>query len=111
MSQSILQIKKRIKKIRGQIAQTENFRSGSLSKQYNVCGKAGCQCKDDKNPKKHGPYYQMSFYRNKKHTTFFVRKENIKTVKNEVKTYKKLKSLIEEWVALSTAMSNIKLTA
>ncbi len=23
---------------------------GSISKQYNVCGKAGCKCKNDKDP-------------------------------------------------------------
>ena len=111
MATEILKMSDRINKIKAQIENLENFRAGSLSEQYNVCGKPGCRCKDEKNPKKHGPYYQISFYKNKKHTTFFVRKENVKTIKAEVKTYKLLKSLIEEWVALSTELSNLRLAA
>lgn len=109
MATKIQKMNERINKIKGQIASLENFRAGSLSEQYNVCGKQGCRCKDEKNPKKHGPYYQISFYKNKKHTTFFVRKENVTAIKAEVKNYKILKSLIEEWVALSTEFSNHRL--
>lgn len=111
MTTKILKMNERIRDIKGQIGNLEKFRTGSLSEQYNVCGKPGCRCKDEKNPKKHGPYYQISFYKNKKHTTFFVRKEHVKSIKAEVKTYKLLKSLIEEWVALSTQLSNQRLAA
>jgi hypothetical protein len=31
-----------------------DMRPGSLSTQYNVCGKLGCRCKADP-PQKHGP--------------------------------------------------------
>jgi len=37
------------------------MRPGSLSKQYSVCGKAGCRCVDREKPRKHGPYYQLSY--------------------------------------------------
>lgn len=111
MATNISKMNERIEEIKSQIENLEDFRAGSLSEQYNVCGKAGCRCKDEKNPKRHGPYYQISFYKNKKHTTFFVRKENVKVIKAEVKTYKELKSLIEEWVALSTELSNHRLAA
>ena len=44
---------------------------GSLREQYNVCGKAGCRCKDPKKPQKHGPYYQLSYtWRGKSSTPF-----------------------------------------
>lgn len=111
MATKILKMNKRINEIKAQIANLENFRAGSLSEQYNVCGKSGCKCKDKKDPQKHGPYYQVSFYKNKKHTTFFVRKENVKTIKEEVKTYKLFKSLIGEWITLSTELSNERLSA
>lgn len=108
MQTEILKIEKRIGKIMEEILNSGNFRSGSLSEQYNVCGKPGCACKDKKDPKKHGPYYQASFSANKKHSTFFVREENVKAVKDEIKNYKRLKQLIEEWVSLNTILSNYR---
>ena len=41
---------------------------GSLSRQYNVCSSPGCRCKASP-PRKHGPYYQLSYTRNGKSTT------------------------------------------
>ena len=111
MTTKILKMGERINEIKTQIANLENFRAGSLSEQYNVCGKPGCRCKDKTDPQKHGPYFQISSYKNKKHTTFFVRKENVKMIKAEVKTYKVFKSLIEEWLAINTELSNERLAA
>ncbi len=111
MTQELKKIEIRINKIKKQIVNIENFRMGSLSEQYNVCGTLGCRCKDEQNPKKHGPYYQLSFNKNKKHTTMFVKKENVKTIKKEIENYKKLKLLIEEWVSLSTELSSTRLSA
>jgi hypothetical protein len=34
---------------------------GSLTRQYNVCGKAGCRCKDRAHPRRHGAYYKVSY--------------------------------------------------
>lgn len=101
-----MDIEQRTKKIKKSILEIENFRSGSLSEQYNVCGKPGCRCKDTEAPKKHGPYYQASFNRDKKHSTMFVKKEYVKAIKREIKNYEKLKGLIDEWVNLSTTLSN-----
>jgi hypothetical protein len=109
MLKDILKKEKRINKIKEMICNLEDFRTGSLSEQYNVCGKAGCRCKNKENPEKHGPYYQISCYKNKKHTTRFVKKENVKEIKNEVETYKKFKTLVDEWILLNTEISDIKL--
>jgi hypothetical protein len=109
MIKDILKKQKRINKIKELICDLEDFRPGSLSEQYNVCGKVGCRCKNKENPEKHGPYYQISCYKNKKHTTRFVKKENIKGIKNEVETYKKFKTLIDEWILLNTEISDIRL--
>lgn len=106
MRNTQLELENRIDQTKKKILNFGDFRSGSLSEQYNVCGKQGCRCKDEKNPKKHGPYYQASFNLNKKHSTFFVREEHVKAVKNEIKNYKILKELINEWVTLNTMLSN-----
>jgi hypothetical protein len=110
MVKDILKKQKRILKIKELIFKLEDFRPGSLSEQYNVCGKAGCRCKNKENPEKHGPYYQISCYKNKKHTTRFVKKENVKEIKNEVESYKKFKTLIDEWILLNTEISDIRLS-
>lgn len=101
---------KRINEIKLAIANIGDFRSGSLSEQYNVCGKSGCRCKDKNNPQKHGPYYQIGYYKNKKHTTLFVKKEHINKIKEEIKNYQRLQELIKEWVRLSTEESNDRLS-
>src|SRR5205807_3813538 len=65
---------KTVQKLGTQIAQIKTLlqrhgamRPGSLSRQYNVCGKPGCRCKDRAHPRRHGPYYQLNYvYRGKR---------------------------------------------
>jgi len=46
--------------IKAELAALGEMRPGSLSRQYNVCGKPNCRCKDPQNPQRHGPCYQLS---------------------------------------------------
>jgi hypothetical protein len=50
-------LQQRINQLKSQLRALGPMRPGSLSRQYNVCGKPGCRCKDSKNPRRHGPYY------------------------------------------------------
>ncbi len=70
----------RIQKIKNAVTQLGTVLPGSISTQWNVCGKPGCRCKDLKNPRKHGPYYQLSFTIEGKSSSMFVKKEDIKVV-------------------------------
>ncbi len=109
---NIKSLEKKISTVKKKIITIGDFRSGSLSTQYNVCGQKGCRCKDkDKDdPKKHGPYYQLSFYKeNKKHTTCFVKNSDVKTIKKELENYKKLKSLFDKWIQLSAELSTLRI--
>lgn len=81
---------------------------GSLSKQYNICGNPRCKCKDPVNPKKHGPYYNLSYTWNGKGRTEFVRKERIEEVREQIKNYKKMKELTKKWVDLSLEISELR---
>jgi len=81
---------------------------GVLSQQYNVCGKASCRCKADP-PQKHGPYYQLSFTRNHKSSTQFVKKEDLDLVRRHVQDYKRLKKLLDRWIALGMELSRLRL--
>ena len=84
---------------------------GSLSKQYNVCGKPGCRCKDPANPQRHGPYYQLSWVHACKSTTQFIRGPFLAEVKAQLATYKAFRKLTDEWVELALQVAKIKLQA
>jgi hypothetical protein len=103
------QIQKKIKKIKEELLELGELRPGSLSKQFNVCGKPSCRCKDPKNPKKHGPYYQISFSRKGKSSTVFVKPEAVKDIEEQLANYKRLMELINLWIDLAIEHSKIKL--
>ena len=87
---------KRISEIKKEILDIGEMRTGSLSQQWNICGNPNCRCKDSKNPKKHGPYYQLSYMRYKKSKAEFVSKENVESVKRHIANYKKFMELKDE---------------
>jgi hypothetical protein len=84
------------------------MRPGSLSMQYNVCGNPSCRCKDKKNPKKHGPYYQLSYTHKGKSTTEFVKAEKVDEVRQQIKNFRELKKLTDEWVDLSVKIAKLR---
>ncbi len=97
---SISQIARKIEHLKRQLAELGPMHPGSLSEQYNVCGKSRCRCKDPKNPQKHGPYYQLSFTWRGKSRTRFVRAERLAGVREKIANYKRFRELTDEWVDL-----------
>jgi hypothetical protein len=97
----------RIAKLKQEIARLGDLRPGKLSQQYNVCGKADCRCKADP-PQKHGPYYQLSFTRNGKSSTQFVRQEDLAVVRQQLRNYQRLRDLIHRWITLGMELSRLK---
>src|SRR5450631_2396844 len=67
------QIELRIKRIKRELTKLGPMRPGTLSMQYAACQKPGCACMDPVKPKKHGPFYQLSYSHLGKSTTRFVR--------------------------------------
>jgi len=102
------EIERQIGKVKREISALGELRPGSLSTQYNVCGSPGCRCKATP-PKKHGPYYQVSFSRKGKSSTKFVRKEDLPAIRKQLKNYEKLKALMDRWIDLATELSNLRL--
>ena len=96
-----------IEKLKQEIARLGDLRPGKLSQQYNVCGKADCRCKADP-PQKHGPYYQLSFTRNGKSATQFVRKQDLAVVRQQLRNYQQLRKLVDRWIALAMELSRLK---
>ena len=99
---------RQIEKVKGQLAALGDLRPGSLSTQYNVCGTPGCRCKATP-PEKHGPYDQVSFTRKGKSSSKFVRREDLNTVRRELKNYEVMKTLVDRWIEMATELSNLRL--
>jgi len=107
--ENIKAFEKEIAGIKNKLMGLGDMHPGSLTKQYNVCGNPNCQCKDKHNPKKHGPYYQISFVHNKKSTSRFVKKELLPETKRQIANYQKFKQLAEEWKIAATKLSQLRL--
>ena len=107
-TQTLQKWEAQIAQIKRQLQALGPMRPGSLSRQYNVCGKPGCRCKDPKHPRRHGPYYQLNYvYRGKK-TSQFIRREILGQVRAELANYKKFRRLIEQWIGLALKVAQAK---
>jgi hypothetical protein len=103
------QIEKKIEKIKQELLSIGQMRPGALSRQYAACQKPGCACVDPIKPKKHGPFYQLSYSHQGKSTTRFVRLGYVTIIRKELAAYKRFKKLTQDWVALSIALSQLQL--
>jgi hypothetical protein len=89
----------RIESIKKQIVDLGPVVPGSISQQWNVCGKAGCRCKDPKKPRKHGPYYQLSFTVGGKSSSMFLHKEDLLPARRAIARYRTLRQLCAKLAA------------
>ena len=81
-----------------EIQKTGEMRPGSFTQQYKI-------------PKEQkGPYYQLSFTHKMKSRTEYIRLEFAKEIKQQVKSYRCFKELMEEWVDLAIEHSQLKMT-
>jgi hypothetical protein len=108
MTRRALALQREIEGIKKELAELEDLRPGSLSKQYNVCGKPACRCKASP-PEKHGPYYQVSFTRKGRSSSMFVRGEKVARVRQQLKNYAKMRRLVDRWIEAGTELSNLRL--
>jgi hypothetical protein len=101
MQRQVDRWQRRIQRIKDELMALGDMRPGAITKQYNVCGKPGCRCKDSKNPQKHGPYFQLSYTHKGKSTTEFVKKDAVADARTLVSNYARFRNLTNEWISLS----------
>src|SRR5437867_712277 len=106
MNQS--QILRRIEQLKKELSDLGAMHPGSISEQYNVCGTAGCHCKDPKHPQRHGPYYQLSYGWRGKSSSRFVRPERLGEMREKVENYKRFRDLTKEWVDLAVELERLE---
>ena len=91
----IQQIARRIERIKEALSHIGPMRPGSLTRQY----------KDRKN--KTGAYWQISYTRQMKSRTEYVRKECVLEVRRQIATHKRFKRLVDQWIDLSIEHSRL----
>lgn len=107
-TKKIAKLQARIDQIKEKISELGEIRPGSLSKQFNVCGNPKCRCKDPENPKKHGPYYQLSYTRKGKSKTEFIKEHMIAEIKKQLNDYQIFRKLSEEWIDVSIEIAKLR---
>ena len=96
MSQKrIRQIEQRIDRIKRALQEIGPMRPGSLTRQY-------------KDPQNHtGAYWQISYTRQMKSRTEYVRPEWVKDIRRQTATHKRFKRLVDQWIDLSIKHSRL----
>ena len=104
------QIEEQITQIKRKLVDLGPLHPGSLSQQYNVCGKPGCRCKARPKPRRHGPYYKVSYVYRGRFSSRFVPRQEVRTVRAELANYTRLRKLTEAWVGLALRLAKAKRT-
>jgi len=91
----IQQIERRIEGIKKALLEIGPMRPGSLTRQY-------------KDPKQRtGAYWQISYTRQMKSRTEYVRREWVKELRCQIATHKRFKRLVDQWIDLSITQSKL----
>ena len=89
------QIERRIEGIKQALLEIGPMRPGSLTRQY-------------KDPEQHtGAYWQISYTRQMKSRTEYVRREWVKELRRQIATHKRFKRLVDQWIDLSIKHSKL----
>jgi len=89
------QIERKIDRIKAELAEIGPLRPGSLT----------CQYKDRKNET--GAFWQISYTRQMKSRTEYVRKDWVAEIRKQIAMHKRFKRLIDQWTDLSIEHSKL----
>lgn len=93
----LVQIERRIERIKDVLLKIGPIRPGSLTRQY-------------KEPKTHsGPYWQISYTRNMRSKSDYVRSDCVAEIRKEISAYKRFKKLMDEWIDLGIEASKLRM--
>lgn len=97
--QDIQTIDRRIETLKRRLQALGLLHPGSLSQQYQVCGRAGCRCQD--HARRHGPYWKLRYVYRGAQVCRFVRARYTAQLRSRLSAYKTLRRLMDQWIALS----------
>lgn len=87
-----------VKSIREQLAKLGAMLPGKINIQWTQCKTKGCKCMDKKNPRKHGPYNQLSFSFAGKSSTMNIKEKDMKKAQQCIDNYKHFQELCKQLV-------------
>lgn len=93
----LAQIEKEIEGIKARIAEIGVVRPGSLTQQF----------RDPR--RRRGAYYQISYTHRMQSKTRYVRSDSLAEVRRQIRDYRKLKQLVERWIALGIEYSALSM--
>ena len=105
---SLTELEAEIQSIQDQLQALGPIHPGSVSMQYQVCGRSGCKCTHPTEPKRHGPYHKLSYVHRGKKGCRFVRAACVDEINKRVANYKTFRHLTDQWVALSILHAQIE---
>jgi len=105
---TLLRLEQKIEKVRHALQAIAPMHPGSISGQYQVCGRPGCRCADPENPERHGPYYKLSYVYRGKPVCRFVRAGCVAKLQKRLEAHKKFRSLMDQWIKLSIEQGRVE---
>ena len=107
-TKSIAKVQREISAIRQALQKLGPIHPGSVSMQYQVCGRTGCRCMDPEHPRRHGPYHKLAYVHRGKPVCRFVRADCADEIKQRLLTYKTFRKLMDRWIELSIQQAQIE---
>ncbi len=92
-----------VKSIKKKISKLGPMLPGKINIQWLKCGSKGCKCRSEKNPRKHGPYNQLSFSFAGKSSTMNIKKEDMTKARKYIENYREFQKLSKKLVLASIA--------
>lgn len=100
-------VQQKIEAIQKNLLSLGPMHPGSISRQFQVCGRPGCRCQHPTKPRRHGPYAKLAFVHRGKKVCRFVRAQCIQQIQTHLVTYKRFRQLTNRWIELSIQRDQI----
>jgi len=98
---TVQEIDEKILHLKNQLMALGPLHPGSISRQYQVCGRPGCKCVDRQKPRPHGPYTKLTYVYHGTFTCRFVRAGSVKEVAALLAAFKTFRKLTDQWIGLA----------
>jgi hypothetical protein len=95
-----VRLERKIESVQKKLAALGFMHPGSVSRQYQACGRPGCRCMDPDHPRRHGPYYKLAYVHRGQPICRFVRADCVAEIKKRLAVYKTFRTLLDRWIEL-----------
>ena len=105
---SLVRLESEIATVRQALLALGPMHPGSVSRQYQICGRRGCRCLHPQQPQRHGPYHKLAYVHRGRPVCRFVRAACATELTRRLTAYKAFRKLIDRWIELSIEQGRIE---